>query len=201
MLLDNFLEAGIIELGELCYIMHVGNDVAQVFLKQHEILLGRTVLFGFPSDSTRRRLLRPIVIQAGQHIANLLFASLDPAHNLARFDALKGEDFIELGFEHGDEGFLVFLGPWSSAWMGLLRAGLLLVGSLEGILQIVVGDIVVIVIFQERCFQLLAEAGTEQGNQRWPPIEGWKWVLEKEDLLHDSPSDSKVLEGGVIDWP
>lgn len=149
MLLDNLLEAGVIELGELGYIMHIGNDVAQIFLKQHEILLGRAIVFGFSSNSIQRRLLRSVMIQARQHIADLLFTGLDPAYDLARFDALKGENLVELRFEHGDERLLVFLGPWSSAWMRLLCSGLLLVGSLERILQIVIGDVIVIIVFQE----------------------------------------------------
>lgn len=201
-LLDNLLEAGIIELGELGHIMHVGNDVAQIFLEQHKILLGGAIIFGFSSDSIRRRLLRSGVIQARQHIADLLFAGLDPAHNLAGFDTLKGENLVELGLEHGDERFLVFLGPWSSAWVRLLCSGLLLVGSLEGILQIVIGDVVVIIVFQQRCFQLLAEAETGSRDQRWV---GSRRL--EEHLLHDSARtpgwrwDAGGGFGIATDWP
>lgn len=185
MFLDDLLEAGIIELCELGYIMHVRNDVAQIFLEQHEILFSRTIPSCFPSNSTRRRLFWFVVVQARQHITDFLFASLDPAYNLPRFDALKGENLVELSLEHGDEGFLVFLGPWSSAGNGLVRTGLLLVGSFESILQIVVGDIVIVIIFQERCFQLLAEAMTEWRDQRRQPVEGGSGL--KEGLLHDFP--------------
>lgn len=41
MLLDDLLKAGIIELGELGKIVHIGYDITQVFLEQQEVVLGR----------------------------------------------------------------------------------------------------------------------------------------------------------------
>ena len=44
-LLDDFLKSGIIQLREFCQVMHVGNDIAQVFFQQVEILLRWDVIF------------------------------------------------------------------------------------------------------------------------------------------------------------
>lgn len=39
MLLDDLLEACVVQLGELGQVMHVGDDVAQVLLQQVKVLL------------------------------------------------------------------------------------------------------------------------------------------------------------------
>lgn len=41
-----------------------------------------------------------------------------------------------------------------------MRTGLLFVGGFKSILQVIVGDIIIVIIFQKRCFQLLTEAAT-----------------------------------------
>lgn len=39
MLLDYFLKAGVVELGELGQVMHIGDDITQILFQQLEIIL------------------------------------------------------------------------------------------------------------------------------------------------------------------
>ena len=43
MLLDDLLEASIVQLGELGQVVHIGDDVAQILLEQLKVLLARAV--------------------------------------------------------------------------------------------------------------------------------------------------------------
>lgn len=45
--------------------------------------------------------------------------------------------------------------------MGVIRAWFGLMGSLEAILEVVVGDIVVVIILYQRCPELLTKATTQ----------------------------------------
>jgi hypothetical protein len=82
MLLDNLLEARVVELGEAGQIVHVGNDVAQVLLQQVESLLG---LFGE----------RALLLRARNRIADLLLRRGDAPDNLLALDALERVDLVE----------------------------------------------------------------------------------------------------------
>lgn len=83
MLLDNLLETSIVQLGKLGEVVHVGNDVAQVFLEQQEVLLGGL-------------LVAILGIKAAQDFADLLLRGLDAADNLLALNLLEGVDLIEL---------------------------------------------------------------------------------------------------------
>lgn len=88
MLLDNLLEASIIQLGESGKIVDVGNDIAQVFLQQHEILFKGDI------GLTAKRLVGSLLICLSNDIVYFLFARPYPLHNLLALDLLESEDLV-----------------------------------------------------------------------------------------------------------
>jgi hypothetical protein len=130
MLLDNLLEARVVELGEACQVMHVGNDVAQILLEQVESLVG---LVG-----ERARLLR-----TGNRIADLLLRRGNAPDNLLALDALERVDLVE---------FLV-----EQLQVVLLRGLVPSVVDTQRVLQALVVNVVKDPLLVERLLKLLAE--------------------------------------------
>ena len=138
--------------------MDIGNDIAQIFFQQHEILFSGKIFLLVPAVPILRWSFWASLVQSADHIIDLLLACLDTSHNLTRLDALKGEDFVKFSLQFCNKCLFVILGPRPSFWMGLLWSRLRFIWRLEGILEVVIRDIIIIVVFEKRCSQLLAKA-------------------------------------------
>lgn len=146
MLLDDLLEARVVELGKLGEVVHVRDDVAEILLEHLKVLFRRP----------RRRWAR---VQLLDHVLNLLLRHLDPPHNLAALDLLEGKHLVELVLENLHKVALILLGPHGR------RAQ----PCLELRLEIVVRDVVVVIVFDQRRAQLLAEPSmmSAERQARW----------------------------------
>lgn len=98
-LLDDLVEARVVELHKLGEVVDIGDDVAQVLLQQHELLFAGAVL-------AQAALVEPV-----DDIADLALADGDAARDLHGLDLLLGVHLVELGLEQVDEAALVVLGP------------------------------------------------------------------------------------------
>ena len=90
-LLDYLLKAGVVELSELGKIVDVGNDVAEVFLEEHKIILGGTlvkVILGLIA-----RLLKSL-----NDFKDLFLGSQYSTTDIVAPHMLKGKDLVQLGF-------------------------------------------------------------------------------------------------------
>lgn len=116
MLLDDFLEAGIIELCELCEIMHIRDNIAQILLQKLKILLGRAIARLGPILARGiQRGLSPrwwSRIEFFHNIFNFFLGHLDTADDLTRLNLLEGEDLLELCLEDFNKGLLVIFRPF-----------------------------------------------------------------------------------------
>lgn len=108
MFLDDLVEASVVELDELGEIMDVGNDIAQVFLQQHELFFTGSLL-------SRSSLIQPV-----DHVADLALTNSDSSRDLHGLNLLLSVHLLELRLELTHEAALVVFGPFS-AW-GLARA-------------------------------------------------------------------------------
>lgn len=116
-------------------------------------------------------LSRSSLVQAADHIVDFLLTRLNPADNFSGFDALESEDLVEFTLEFGHKGFFVVFGPWPSFRMRFLCRGLGFVRGLERLLEVVIGNIIIVVVFQQRCPQLLAKA---KGGEGLVNRSGWQ---------------------------
>ncbi len=83
MLLDDLLEAGIVQLRELSQVMNLRNYVAQVLLQKHE------VLFGMHVGLSAMRLIRALLVGAGHHLGDLALCHADTLDDLITLDLLE----------------------------------------------------------------------------------------------------------------
>ena len=146
-LLDDLLKASIVQLRELGQVMHIGNDITQVLLQQHKVILRRYILLFCRSSISIPGRLRAPLIQAPDHKIDFLLTGFDPSYNLSGLDTLKSEDFVEFALQLCNKGFLVIFGPGSPVWVRVLRCRIILVGGFESVLKVVVGYVVVEIIF------------------------------------------------------
>lgn len=128
MLLDDFLETGIIELCELCKIMHVRDNIAQILLQELKVLLSRALARFGPilARGIRRGILSPrwwSGIEFFHDILDLFLGHLDAADDLAGLDLLEGENLLELCLEDFNEGLLVVFCPFLGGRDGGISAG------------------------------------------------------------------------------
>ncbi len=175
MFLDDLLEACVIELGELGQIVYIGDHITQILLQQHEIILGWNVqlLGGWGTGRVTASSGRPS-LQAGNDFIDFFLTCFDSPNDLSGFYPLKSPDFVELGLQLGHETLLVILIPGSPVGVGIFWCGSSLVGSLEGVFQMLIRDVIVIVVFQKRGPQLLAKAVLPISAR--PPMQGmWKF--------------------------
>jgi hypothetical protein len=128
MLLDDLLEARVVQLRELGQVVHIGNDLAQILLEDVKVLL----------EVTTRSLLRPV-----DGLGDLALRRCYAADDLLGLDALEGVDLVELLLELLDEALLRLLVP------DVVHA--------EGILEAIVVDVVEDPLSVLRRLQLLAE--------------------------------------------
>lgn len=117
MLLDNLLEPGVIELRELCKIMHIGDDIAQILLQELKVLFGRTLarLGSILIHGVRRGTLSPrwwSRIKFLHDILDLFLGHFDTADDLAGLDLLESEDFLKLCLKDFNERLFVVFGPF-----------------------------------------------------------------------------------------
>lgn len=152
MLLDDLVEARVVELDKLGEVVDLGDDVAQVLLEQQELLLAGPFL------------AQAALVEAVDDVADLALADGDAAGDLHGLDLLLGVHLVELGLELADEAALVVLGPLAARRAGRLgavrarggreerAAGLLEVG-----LEAVVVDVVPLVLADDARPELLAE--------------------------------------------
>jgi hypothetical protein len=168
MLLDDLVEASVVQLHELGQVVHIGDDIAEVLFEQHKVLLARALLAG------------PAVVETSDHVFDLALADRNPSGDLHRLDLLLGMHLVELGLETLDESALVLLGPLSLRRLRLAVGTLLrcplpgtglrcsfilrsLLGgggparALEGLLQAVVVDVVPLVLADDARPELLAK--------------------------------------------
>lgn len=138
MLLDDLLEARVVQLGELGQIVHVGDDVAQVLLEQLEVFLGRRLL-------ARRK---SIAVDFAHDIGDLLLGRSDPADDLLGLDFLEGVDLVQLSLELLDEALLRLVVPGARC--------------AQRRLQSLIVDVVEDPIAVQRLLELLAESARER---------------------------------------
>lgn len=96
MLLDDLLEARVVQLRELGQVVHIGDDVAQVLLQQLEVVLGRAV---------------GGVVGPGHDIMHLLLRRSYAADDLVALDLGEGVDLVQLRLELLDKLLLLFFVP------------------------------------------------------------------------------------------
>jgi hypothetical protein len=96
MLLDDLLEARVVQLRELGQVVHVGDDVAQVLLQQLEVVLGRAV---------------SSIFCPGDDIVDLLLRRSNAADDLVALDLSEGVDLVQLRLELLDKLLLLFFVP------------------------------------------------------------------------------------------
>jgi hypothetical protein len=99
-LFDNLLEARVVELGELGEVVHICDDVAQVFLEQIKVFLDRVAVLALS-----------LLLRAADSIANLLLRRCYAPNDLLALDALERVDFVELLLELLNEALLRLLVP------------------------------------------------------------------------------------------
>ena len=139
-LLDDFLEPRVVQLRELGQVVYVRNDVRKIFLQQQVFILSRRI--------RPRALVAVGRLCPRDRLAHFLLASRNPANDLLAFHLLEGKDLVQLLLQLVDEALLIFLVPFL---LGLAAA------LLEALLELVVGDVVVVPVFDEGAAKLLAE--------------------------------------------
>ena len=87
-LLDDLLEARVVQLRELGQVVHVCDDVAQVLLEQVEVLLDRLAV-----------LAQAILLHTPDRLGDLLLRRCYAPNDLLGLDALEGVDLVELLLE------------------------------------------------------------------------------------------------------
>lgn len=110
MLFYDFLKARVIKLSELGQVMHVGYDVAQILLQEHEVVLGGNIVFFSCPNTSLTTLSRPSPFQATNNLIDFFLAGLDPSHNLSGFHPLECPDLVELTLQLSNKRlFIVFI--------------------------------------------------------------------------------------------
>jgi predicted DNA repair protein MutK len=131
-LFDNFLETRVVELRELGQVVYVRDDVREVFLQQQVFVLGRRIF--------SRALVAVGSLCPCNCLAYFFLASRDPANNLLALHLLERKYLVQLLLQLVDEALLIFLVPFL---LGLSTA------LLKALLELVVGDVVVVPVFDE----------------------------------------------------
>lgn len=72
---------------------------------------------------------------------------------------LECEDFVEFLLELTDEALLVVFVPWTAFGTWIVGSGLSLEGSFQAGFEVVVGNVRVLIVTDQRCLQLATKAG------------------------------------------
>lgn len=139
--------------------MDISDDIAQILFEEFKVIFGGTLL------SWRHDCIRVCVregcslIQARDDLVDLLFTGFDAANNLTGLDSLEAKDLVELALQLCNKRLLIIFAPWAAGRARLLSTGCTLIRGFQSRLEVIVGNVVIIVVFQQRCTQLLTEAG------------------------------------------
>jgi len=153
MLLNNLLKASVVQLSEASQIMDIGNDVAQILLQQHKVFLERDIVL-----STARLIGSVLMLVClGNDGVDFCFAGLDPLDNLLTLDLLEGEDLVQLSLELLHEPLLILFRPRLPLRLRIVLGGRGDVVGLEGVLQAIIVDVVVVPILYQRRLELVTE--------------------------------------------
>jgi hypothetical protein len=145
-LLDDLLEASVVELGELGQVVDIGDDVAQILLEQVKVFVKGIVVV--------RRVVLQLALGAGDGLVDLFVRGSYAADDLVALDTDEGVDLVELLLELLDKVLLRLFVP------GVVDA--------EGRLKALVVDVVEEPFLVERLLELLAEPGAMgQLGCRW----------------------------------
>lgn len=98
-LLDDFVEASVVELDEFGQIVDISDNIREVLLEQDKFLLARALL------------AETSLLEAVDNVPDLALADSDSARNLHGLDLLLGVDLFELGLEAAYKSRLVVFGP------------------------------------------------------------------------------------------
>jgi hypothetical protein len=82
-----------------------------------------------------------LAVSPRNSLTNFLLAGCNPTHNLLALHLLESEDLVQLLLQLVDEALLIFLVPFL---LGLSAA------LFQALLELVVGDVVIIPIFDQR---------------------------------------------------
>ena len=88
------------------------------------------------------------MIQARDDLVDFLFTGFDAADNLTGLYSLEAKDLVELTLQLCDKRLLIVFAPWSAGRARLLSSWCTLIRSFESRLEVIVGNVVVIVVFQ-----------------------------------------------------
>ena len=149
MLFDDFLKPRVVQLCELCQIMHVGDDIAQISLKKQEFFV-RGPLGGAARTRSRD-------IQAADDMVHFSLTSFDALNDFVALQALEGSDFVELAFQQGNEASLIGFCPRFAIGLGIGRAGIGDILGFEGLFQTFVVDIMPKIVLDHGRAELLTE--------------------------------------------
>lgn len=157
-LFDDLLETSIIQLCEFSQIMHIGDDIGKHLFQQQEILVGgwwprRAGALATGTGGT--------VVETGDDVIHLDFASFNALDNLLRLALLEEKDLLEFGLEQSDEGGLIILGPFLAGGFDIVRGGLGDKVGFERFLEFVVGNVIRVVLLDHGGSEMLAEPARE----------------------------------------
>ena len=153
MLLDDLLKARVVELSELRQVMNIRDDIAQILFKKSELIF-RWLVHGLSANIITTL---PRLLQMADNFTNFLFTSLDSSYNLSRLHALECENLVQLSLELADERLFIIFCPWSSFRTWVLWGRFSFWWCLKGVFEIVVGDVIIVEIFDQRATELLTD--------------------------------------------
>jgi hypothetical protein len=133
MLLDDLLEARVVQLRELGEVVYIGNDVAQILLQQIKVLLDRVAV-----------LAGRLLLCASDGIVDFLLRGCYATDDLFALNALEGVDLVELLLQLLDKVLFRLLVPY--------------VVDTQRVFQALIVDVVEDPILVERLLQLLTES-------------------------------------------
>jgi len=170
-LLDDLVEARVVELDKLGEVVDVGDDIAQVLLEQHKLLLAGPFL------------AEAALVEAIDDVLDLALAHGDTAGDLHGLDLLLRVHLFELGLELADEARLVLLGPLVAAMVAFLggAGGILKLG-----LEAVVVNVVPLILAYDARSQLLAELhdhDSRPGSERAARFRCFPGLVEGSEVL------------------
>ena len=138
--------------------MDISDDVAQILLEEFKVIF-RWTLLSWRHDSIRTwGRVGCSLIQARNDLVDFLFTGFDAANNLTGLYSLEAKDLVELALQFCNKRLLIIFAPWAARRARLLSTWCTLIRGFESRLEVIVGNVVVIVVFQKRGTQLLTEA-------------------------------------------
>lgn len=143
MLFDDLVEARVVDLDKLGEVVDISDDITEVLLEQHKLLLARS------------RLVQPTLIQTLDNLLDLPIADGNAPLNLHGLNLLLRMDLVELVVQLLNKASLVLLSPLLTAIVriSLWRPS----GVLQLLLELIVLDVVPLVLADDARAELLSE--------------------------------------------